>query len=228
MNNPSNNTKGAGGNVPLSLPILNYVTIFDCLDHLETSNELSDELLERLLELTNTIGQGEATNAVDALSGAYGLLDDAVKCLTHHERLLSFDENTKQLADDTINHLKQQLANEQAKADCKQTTVEYLQNEIKNATAARSKLDENPMHSMNQRRALRDLETQLGKNRFRVESWINTVADNNNLQFDVVAALPYPAFIEMYNRIVMKNNIEAARNKDEEAQRARQAAMQKR
>lgn len=224
MNNQSNNTKGA----TCSLPILSYTTIFDCLDHLETSSELTDSLLGRLLELTNTIGHTGDVNAIDALSAAYGLLDDAVKCLTHHERLLSFDENTKQLADDTINHLKQQLANEQAKADCKQTTVEYLQNEIKNATAARSKLDENPMHSMNQRRALRDLEAQLGKNRFRVESWINTVADSNNLQFDVVATLPYPQFIQMYNRIVMKNNIEAARNKDEEAQRARQAAMQKR
>lgn len=224
MNNQSNNTKGA----TCPLPILNYVVIFDCLDHLETHTELSDELLERLLELTNTIGQGEATNAVDALSGAYGLLDDAVKCLTHHERLLSFDENTKQLADDTINHLKQQLAKEQAKPDCKQTTVEYLQNELRNAQKARDNLNENPMHSMNQRRELRDLETQLGKNRFRVESWINTVADSNNLQFDVVAALPYPQFIQMYNRIVMKNNVEAARQKDLETQQARQAAMQKR
>ncbi|OOF24023.1 hypothetical protein BZJ19_11635 [Salinivibrio proteolyticus] len=223
MNNPSN-TKGA----TCSLPILSYTTIFDCLDHLETSQELSDSLLERLLELTNTIGQGELPNAIDALSAAYALLDDAVNCLTHHERLLSFDENTKQLADDTIKHLKQQLAKEQAKPDCKDSTVDWLQTELKNAQKARDNLNENPMHSMNQRRALRDLESQLGKNRFRVESWINTVADSNNLQFDVVAALPYPDFIQMYNRIVMKNNLEAARNKDEEAQRARQAAMQKR
>lgn len=220
MNNQSDK-QGADCPHDCPLPIEAYIVIFDCLDYLQDNPEgLDDSHTATLLTLVNKYLPSEAQNALDMLTAAYSLLDSAMHTLTTYPRQQSSEEMEVEAIKAEIAELKQQLA--QASED----EEEGLRQRIEAGESRIAGIRKSKIRGKNaQRDMLYKLEKMQGKNRFRVESWINTVAQHVNKFYDDIATLPYPSFIKIYNRMQAQQNLEQAVQQDAEAEQRRQQQM---